>query len=757
MSAHNLPYGLKKLSRRYRAIRLTECIAWSIAAAGIAYALSTLLDLQTIVSSISVGIIALGLLALRKKLFHTNISYIISYLNSTYPTLEESADLLTTDDEPLISLQRLQQQRVKTKFNLLFPDIKFPHQLGRASMLMVVSWLVSGFLITDVTQDQSTTPTPELISLDSATTISNVPAGVKSVKVTITPPTYTGIKSFQSKSHDLKVPEGSVVNWNYEFDKPVDVAALKIAPKDSFALKQASTTFTLAKKISRSSIYQLVWKDKSSTHFSDFHRIEVIPDRAPDVQIIELPQSFDLSYNDKLQVNVKTKLNDDYQLTDGYIIATVAKGSGESVKFREEKIPFSSPSRIAGKDLVANRMIDLKKLGLEPGDEIYFYAEASDNRKPVPNRSRTQTYFITLLDTAQQDIIADAGLGVDLMPEYFRSQRQIIIDTEKLIRNKRALEKQVFSATSNELGYDQKVLRLKYGEFLGEEFESELAPSDEVEVEVSDLVGQEEDENMAEKFGHAHDKDNEHNLVEEKKTGDSHGHEHDNGPKDPDEKEDPLKDFVHAHDDPEEATFFLQSIRTKLKAALTEMWDAELYLRLYEPEKSLPYQYKALRLLKEVSNDSRIYVHKTGFDPPPLKEEKRLTGDLTEIKSNAINSDRLKASQFPAIRKAALLLDNKLQLNSYAISAADKALLSNAGNELAGIAIRKPGEFLSALSLLRRLINDSQSFANEQNMQLIAEAFWNAIPQEQQTGKQSALRHPMDESFIKQLEQLNHE
>ena len=64
------------------------------------------------------------------------------------------------------------------------------------------------------------------------------------------------------------------------------------------------------------------------------------------------------------------------------------------------------------------------------------------------------------------------------------------------------------------------------------------------------------------------------------------------------------------------------------------MWDAELHLRLYDPEKSLPYQYRALKLLKEISQDSRIYVHRTGFEPPPLKEEKRLTGDLTEIKNS---------------------------------------------------------------------------------------------------------------------------
>ena len=107
------------------------------------------------------------------------------------------------------------------------------------------------------------------------------------------------------------------------------------------------------------------------------------------------------------------------------------------------------------------------------------------------------------------------------MPEYFRSQRQIIMDTEKLLRNKKSITKKEFNFLSNELGYDQKVLRLKYGEFLGEEFESELAPGDDAaEAQVETVVeeAKEGEEDMAEKFGHAHDKDNEHNLVDEKKA-----------------------------------------------------------------------------------------------------------------------------------------------------------------------------------------------------------------------------------------------
>ena len=67
---------------------------------------------------------------------------------------------------------------------------------------------------------------------------------------------------------------------------------------------------------------------------------------------------------------------------------------------------------------------------MEPGNELYFYFNAIDNKDPKPQLSRTDTYFFVLEDTTELEFSLEGNLGVDLMPEYFRSQRQIIIDTE---------------------------------------------------------------------------------------------------------------------------------------------------------------------------------------------------------------------------------------------------------------------------------------------------------------------------------------
>jgi hypothetical protein len=386
--------------------------------------------------------------------------------------------------------------------------------------------------------------------------------------------------------------------------------------------------------------------------------------------------------------------------------------------------------------------MNLHTLGLEPGDELYFYVEARDNQQPISNYNRTETYFIAIQDTTQYQTVDEDGLGVDLMPEYFRSQRQIIIDTEKLLKEKKKVSIQQFKSTSNELGYDQKVLRLRYGQFMGEEFEDQIGGGvlspDELENETA--------EETAKRMSHQHDTENEHNLVEQKKpVADNHNHD--------DEKaENPLAAFAHQHDDGEVATFFIESMRTKLKAALTVMWDAELYLRLYEPEKSLPYQYTALKLLKEISNDSRIYVHRTGFEPPPLKEEKRLSGDLTEINSAATNTRKLAEESYPAIRQAQQILEQLLESNT-APTVAQKKILTNAGTELATVVLEQPGKYLQGLSLLKS-ITEGTVQADEQKKAWLTlrKIFWQIVPASPTSPIQKGrTAHPLDEQFLQNL------
>lgn len=749
MTSEQARYYLKRLKQRYLLLRSVEICLIAVSVALIVFGVAGLFSIAAfykIVIATLGAVVAIALMVFRYGLAQLGNKFFASYLNQRFAELNESADLLLISETELSTLQQIQKMKMLQRLDQIFPQVKLPHRIfqsigvfiGGAGLYFVLSSLTAFEVAKPVLYSKEIRPGKNPSSIF-----------VKSLSVIISPPAYTNIQPFESTDFNLTIPEGSTVKWIARFsDQPASVKIF-FSGRDSVALSSTSLEYSFQNKIYESGFYQLQWADETKTERSDFYKIEIVKDLAPKISIKDLNQFTKLTYTDQLLVQVKSELTDDYGLTDAQIIATVSKGSGEGVKFREEKLRFNSPLTISGKKIQAVRTLDLKKLGLEPSDELYFYVEAVDNKTPAPNRNRTETFFIAIQDTATEITSVDSGLGVDLMPEYFRSQRQIIIDTEKLLRDKRNIPVSQFNSTSNELGYDQKVLRLRYGQFLGEEDEAGIGQHAAEQQE----EGEDNEQDPLKKFGHQHDTKNEHNLVDQKNQKNEHVGEATNE----EEKEDPLKEFVHQHDNTEEATFFIQSLKTKLKAAITQMWDAELYLRLYQPEKSLPYQYRALNLLKEISSDSRIFVHRSGFDPPPLKEEKRLTADLSEVKTH---SDFRKAQQeekHPAIRNALAIVERMITENSLAVSARDQKFFARAGQELSGLAIEQPLVFLKGLSLLKSLSENSQKVDRAGLLTLRALLYKTLPPQPSSPSRREANRHALNKKFLKTLDQTKHE
>lgn len=745
MSETRVNHSIQVLKRRYQLYRLTESALFAVATGMLLATIlhfssdNLVLKISLISASVLIGFVARVIFL---KLFSLQDEQFTSYLNAQYPQLEHSADLLLQNHDALHGLAQLQVQKITGRFHQLFPEIKLPHRLPQSAGSVAIALIFYLALTSFVSVNPATSGKTNLASKIIASPTEA--ARIQSLFIQVNPPAYTRLASSDATQPELKVPEGSNVAWKLKFNSEISSTQLIMSGKDSVLFSQENDGYQVSYLIRESGFYQIQWKQKDKVTRSDFYKIEIIADQPPKITIDNLNQFTKLALRDKLSLTIQATLADDYGLSRSIIVATVSKGSGESVKFREEKLAFDQP--ISGKQMKATRHIDLLKMGMEPGDELYFYVEASDNKTPTANYNRTETFFIALQDTTQQTTVEDEGLGVDLMPDYFRSQRQIIIDTEKLLKEKKKISLLQFKSTSNELGYDQKVLRLKYGQFLGEEFEDQIG-------KVEDHSEEEDHESVVAKFGHTHDKENDHNLVAEKKEA-AHGHDHKVG-EDKNEPENPLEAFAHNHDDGEQATFFVQSIRAKLKAALTVMWDAELYLRLYQPEKSLPYQYTALRLLKEISNDSRIYVHRTGFDPPPLKEEKRLTADLSEVHNSTQSNSTKSTIVFPQIRKALMLVESWQQKNKQWLSASDKKQLHLAGQELAQLVMEQPGQYIEGLSMLKR-IEESDLNPNELKSLLttLQHLFWKVLPHTTDAACQpTQSRHSLDQEFLQKMKE----
>jgi hypothetical protein len=483
------------------------------------------------------------------------------------------------------------------------------------------------------------------------------------VRITITPPVYTHLEERTQGKFTLEVEEGATVSWKLKTNISTKDVSLLFNEQENVPLKASNknkTEWLAQKAITKPGFYQVVIDGKRS----DLYQLQVIKDNPAVIQIKTPKQYTYIDAGEKPEVNISATITDDYGVSDAAIFATIAKGSGEAVKFKEQKLTFDQSFGGQHRKYDLQKTVNLPALGLEPGDELYFYIQATDNHQ---QQSRTDVYIVSIQDTAQLLSMDGILSGVNIKPEYFRSERQIILDSQSLLKEKDSIGQQKFNDRSNDLGTDQKLLRLRYGKFLGEESENEIGDPREAQKNQPPA-----------------------------------------GPKDFGNGAKILDEYTDKHDNAEDAQFFDPTVKAQLKATLTEMWKAELQLRLYNPANALPFEYKALRLLKDLQQKSRSYVAKTAYNPSPLKMDKRLTGDLSAITQPAFHSDLHAADdQFNALKKSVGVLE-QLKV-SPVLNGGDYHTLQSVNQQISAKATQQPAIYLGAARAMRRILSGNKA------------------------------------------------
>ena len=162
-------------------------------------------------------------------------------------------------------------------------------------------------------------------------------------------------------------------------------------------------------------------------------------------------------------------------------------------------------------------------------------------------------------------------------------------------------------------------------------------------------------------------------------------------------------------------TFYEQSTRSLLKMALEQMWQSELHLRLYEPEKALPFEHKALEYLKSAQQRARTFVKKTSFDPPPIKEkEKRMTGELNKVNENRSIERRYQAQQ---LEKLVAEVMGYLDSTTQPLSPLQRQNVLLLGNYLSDKVINSSLSNWSVLSHLQKLVS-GKTLSSQEKRQL---------------------------------------
>jgi hypothetical protein len=641
--------------------------------------------------SLSISILSVILEIFINKRFQSKQIESEKIIHQKIKNTEYSTQLLSLKNHTIaqqLQLERLNEQVFK---------IPFVFQKNIGYFLLLFISVLSLNLIPK--NDKKQNPSNQISSKNTNQNTINqaVKPVYKSATLAILPPAYTGLENRISSDLNASAITNSTLKWSVNFSH-TNRLTLKLANTrgEEIPFGLSDGIFNHQDVLLQSGFYALkaYWKD-SIIYQSEFYRLEAIPDAAPKIE----PKSKELYQlhflKDSKMLSISAKISDDFMVNQAFLVATVARGSGENVKFRELKIPISEQN-FQSKNI--NQNIDLKKLNFTPGDELYYYWAAFDNRNPEPNFTKSDTYFVVYKDTSDVEEADLATMAMNILPEYFRSQRQIIIDTEKLIAKQGKLDKTEFNAASNELGFDQKALRLRYGQYLGEEEESSIKGAAAMPAEAEDVLK-----------GFVHDHDGGEHEEEHALEKTEEHHHHDEGKSEKDPVAELLEEYTHSHDDGEVNTFYEQSTRVLLKSALEQMWQSELHLRLNEPEKALPFENKALEFLKEAQQKARTFVKKTSFDPPPIKEkEKRLTGELTKFNAAFSSIKKLTVGQLQTLLSESI---GMLDLGKKTVQQKQKLILL--GQILTENALNNQLEDWKTIGLLQKIINDKSLSTKE--------------------------------------------
>ncbi|QOW22907.1 hypothetical protein [Novilysobacter avium] len=547
-------------------------------------------------------------------------------LNARRRDMEDSADLLFPHRPATNPLEHLQQQRLRQRVQD-GPQIDLRAEWRHRRLLLwgALAAALAGAVVfyPEPQQDASTasTPGPERASPDR-------PAQLTGVSIDIQPPAYTGVAATNIDTLAATVPEGSVLQWTLRFAPMPRQVELVFHDGERLALEREGDAWVGRRRIDRPAVYHLQLEHPLPAAQAGENRIDVILDKPPELRVLKPLQTLTMAASGQSQWALEFEASDDYGLSPSAELSiTRTVGSGENITTRQQTITLRG--RGGPKQMRYAHQIALAPLGMVAGEDLIVRLSVSDRRTPSPHTVVSPSYILRwpappVVESADLD-----GQVKRVMPAYFRSQRQIIIDAEALLKEKPRLAADRYLERSDRIGVDQRLLRLRYGQFLGEETGGtpQLLPANDAQdVHQTDLPI----EVASEAPAPAPAPDPAH-VAE-----DADGHDHAGGiQRQPTFGEEAavLEQFGHTHDHAEAATLLDPATRELLRSALNEMWQSELKLRQSEPDRALPFAHRALELIKQVQEAERIYLPRVGSQVPPIDPGRRLSGDRSGIVS----------------------------------------------------------------------------------------------------------------------------
>lgn len=243
--------------------------------------------------------------------------------------------------------------------------------------------------------------------------------GITFFSVEVYPPSYTGLPSLSMNNiGDLQVPNGSKIQWNFT---GIDIDSLSIVFSDSMKIisSKEKSNFLIESRVYRSEKYNVFVQNKlTEPELALTYRIDVIPDLFPEINIIQVLDSIQLT-----RFFFKGIIGDDYGFSDlkfHYNIET--RDSSVSIPFiksmNDQEFYYSFDF---------NDLPDRKGI-------VSYYFSVTDNDE-VNNYKTTTSNSFTFVFPDRNEISKNEKEKFDNLQHMFEESRNLSNEIQKDIKN----------------------------------------------------------------------------------------------------------------------------------------------------------------------------------------------------------------------------------------------------------------------------------------------------------------------------------
>ena len=545
------------------------------------------------------------------------------------PSFEDSAGLLLGLDAAASPIANLQKERLRTRWQAFDTFALMPRPSPAPlwwNLLIVVACAATLWSwqrpLPDAIFKRLPQPLAQALQAQSPALVG--------LQIDVQPPAYTGLPVRSHDRADIEVPEASQLRWQVRFSGEPTRAWLQFEQGPRIALQFVDGAWRATHDIRSATLYRIVTEPALPPAQRGLHAIQLNRDQPPQVRATTPSRSLTLRTAGQSRWPLVFAASDDHGLAANAELRIIqTSGEGENIASSERS--FVLPGRGEARARTFVYVVDLARSGLSVGNDVIVQLTVRDNRQPQPQVMRSASVILRWPPDAIGLAEGLDGVVQRVLPAYFRSQRQIIIDAENLIVDRPRLSTEVFIRRADAIGVDQHALRLRYGQFLGEESsEPARLPTSDVD-DAGEAPWQ-----PAPDAAHPDDEPHEDNARAQEGADAM------------------LAEIGHAHDLPEAATLLDPQTRDVLRAALREMWQSEMHLRQGEPAQALPFANRALGYIKTVQQADRIYLPRIGNELPPIDFDRRLRGkrDGLAQRGGALLAIRTDAAPLDALWQA---------------------------------------------------------------------------------------------------------